>query len=298
MMKKSEEKFQEIENEIKADKRAFPGLGTRRIEIGNYKGGTGKSTVAVHLAYGLAQRGRKVLLIDTDPQGNATAMLGQMPFYSLADLMEGREFDDVVTRARPNLHLIGANAGLSQTENKMVSMPYGGEEILEDLLLEIEKSYDYVLIDTKPSKGLLNDNSKFYVNELCVAYELKPMTLEGLKDYINDFETIRKKLLKRYQQSKLKVKYILPTFYKNTLSAEKSLDKLNDYVKNVLKKKGIDEYHELRILEAIPERTIVSELPEYGLTVWEYDPKSPAAEALNKFVEEVIKDEPKKRQPK
>lgn len=285
------EKFTKIENEINEDKRKSPNKKTRRIEIGIYKGGAGKSTTTLHLAFGLARAKRKVLVLDLDPQGNSTAMFGANPLYSLNDWMEGMDFNDVVIRPRPNIHLIGANASLKKTENTMVTMPYGGEEVLEDLLLDIENEYDYVLIDTKPSGGLLNDNAKFYVNELLVPYELKPITLQGFTDYISDFEKIRKKLFKRYGESRLKLKYIVPTFMKETNYARRSAQQLKDFVDIVLLEKNIPEYNEIKILDPIRDRAVVAELPEFGQTIWEYDPKSDVVEDFDNLVKVVLKDE-------
>ena len=273
----------------------------RRITVGITKGGASKTTTATHLATGLARKGRKVLLIDTDPQGQCATMLGETPFYTLSDVISGESsFEDSIIKIENRLHLLGSNRSLKLTEATLLMMEHGGEEMLDDILFEQEKNYDYIIIDQKPTFGLLNVNAFFYANEILIPFELKPITFHSLNEFIGEYEPIRKRIFKRYREAKLKLKYILPAKADKTLLTKETMDAMNDYVKDTLKADHLgEEYTGIKVLNPIPRRTVVPTAVKFGQTVFDYHPRNQneknakkiVTNAFNKVIEEVIADE-------
>ena len=294
-------KLMEIEDRLDEVRHFDKDRSPRRITIGITKGGASKTTTSIHLATALARRGRKVLLVDTDPQGQCARMLGKTPFYTLSEVVGGEaEFEDAVIRIENRFHLLGSNRNLKITEAKLLLMDHGGEEVLEDVLMDHEMDYDYILIDQKPTFGLLNTNAFFYSNEILIPFELKPITFDSLDEFIKEYEPIRRRIYKRYREARLKLKYILPAKAERTVLTRETMQAMQEYVVETLQAEHLgEEYTGVKVLEPIPRRTVVPTAVQFGQTVYDFHPrngnekkaKEVMIRAFDKMTEEIIKDE-------
>ena len=169
----------------------------RVISIANQKGGVGKTTTAVNLSACLAQKGKRVLLIDTDPQGNATSGLGieahtdRSVYNVLVDDMEISE--TIVTTMVKKLDVCPANINLAGAEIELVSM-VSRENRLKDAVDKIRNEYDYILIDCPPSLGLITLNAFTASDSVLVPIQCEYYALEGLGQLINTIKLVQKHL--------------------------------------------------------------------------------------------------------
>jgi MinD superfamily P-loop ATPase len=165
----------------------------RTIVVSNFKGGVGKTTTAVNLAHGLTRQGKRVLLVDADPQGNATKSLGvdgQITLYEL--LVQGRGAAEGVHSARPGLDIIPGNRNLTAAEEWMMTRTRR-EDLLRKKLRELE-GYDFIIIDTAPAGGLLNINAMNFADELLIPVAMEYLALVGVKDIIDTVEIVNEEL--------------------------------------------------------------------------------------------------------
>ena len=240
------------------------------ISVANQKGGVGKTTTTVNLSTILAKKGKKVLLIDTDPQGNATSGLGVSKDVELSvyDILIGdTEFDETLQEtAIKNLKVCPSNISLAGAEVQLVSM-MSREQRLKTKLDKIKDQYDYILIDCPPSLGLVTLNAFTASDSVLIPVQCEYFALEGLGQLLNTVNLVKKHLNKN-----LEIEGALLTMY----DARTNLS--NQVVKEVKK------YFEDKVYKTvIPRNVRLSEAPSYGMPITVYDPRSKGAKAYEKF---------------
>ena len=247
------------------------------ISVANQKGGVGKTTTAVNLSTILAKRGTKVLLIDTDPQGNATSGLGvtKQVELSVYDILIGEtEFEETLQDTTiKNLKVCPSNISLAGAEVQLVSM-MSREQRLKGKLDVIKDKFDYIIIDCPPSLGLVTLNAFTASDSVLIPVQCEYFALEGLGQLLNTVNLVKKHLNKN-----LEIEGALLTMY----DARTNLS--NQVVKEVKK------YFEDKVYKTvIPRNVRLSEAPSYGMPITLYDPRSKGAKAYEKFVKELEKN--------
>ena len=247
------------------------------ISVANQKGGVGKTTTTVNLSTILAKKGKKVLLIDTDSQGNATSGLGVSKDVELSvyDILIGdTEFDETLQEtAIKNLKVCPSNISLAGAEVQLVSM-MSREQRLKTKLDKIKDQYDYILIDCPPSLGLVTLNAFTASDSVLIPVQCEYFALEGLGQLLNTVNLVKKHLNKN-----LEIEGALLTMY----DARTNLS--NQVVKEVKK------YFEDKVYKTvIPRNVRLSEAPSYGMPITVYDPRSKGAKAYEKFAKELLKN--------
>lgn len=248
----------------------------RIISIVNQKGGVGKTTTAVNLASFLADEGQKVLLVDMDPQSNATSGVGidvnvlKVTMYDV--LMNQVQIDKAIV-ASPvvNLHVAPANMDLAGTAVELV--PVEGREFrLQQALKLVDPYYDFILIDCPPSLGLLTINSIVGSNEVLIPVQTEYYALEGLGQLIKTIE-----LVKQHLQPELEILGAVLTMYdkRNKLSEAVFHDIYNYFPNKVFR-------------SVIPRNVRLAESPSHGKPISEYDPNSKGGKAYHKLARELM----------
>ena len=246
------------------------------ISVANQKGGVGKTTTTVNLSTILAKRGKKVLLIDADPQGNATSGLGiekEVEFSTYDILVNDIELRQAIQKTMiKNLLLCPSNMNLAGAEVELVSM-MSREQRLKEKLEEIKDAFDYIFIDCPPSLGLITLNAFTASDSVLIPVQCEYFALEGLGQLLNTVNLVKKHLNKT-----IMIEGALLTMYdiRTNLS--------NQVVKEV-KKYFNDKVYKT----VIPRNVRLSEAPSYGMPITEYDPRSKGAKAYTKFAKEFLK---------
>lgn len=252
----------------------------RIMSVANQKGGVGKTTTAVNLATALCAVGKRVLLVDLDPQGNATTGLGikrsslQKSVYDVI-FNEIHVFDSIKKTKVPNLHLVPSSIHLSGAEIELVTAKRREARLVE--ALRIAMPYDYVIIDCPPSLNLLTLNALVASHAVLVPLQCEFYALEGLSHLSKTIERVRK----HYNPS-LEIHGVVLTMYdrRNNLSGMVEDDVREFFGEKVYK-------------TVIPRNVRVSEAPSYGLPAIVYDMKCPGAQAYIHLASEVLKRERK-----
>ena len=246
------------------------------ISVANQKGGVGKTTTTVNLCTILAKKGKKVLLIDADPQGNATSGLGVEKDVELSiyDVLVGETSmeEATVKTSIKNLDVCPSNISLAGAEVELVSM-MSREQRLKEKLDIAKDRYDYILIDCPPSLGLITLNAFTASNSVLIPVQCEYFALEGLGQLLNTVNLVKKHLNKE-----IEIEGALLTMYdiRTNLS--------NQVVKEVKKYFGDKVYKTV-----IPRNVRLSEAPSFGLPITIYDPRSKGAKSYIKFAKEFIK---------
>ena len=246
------------------------------ISVANQKGGVGKTTTTINLSTFLAKKGKKVLLIDADPQGNATSGLGaeKEVEYSTYDVLVGETpISEVIERTVIKHLLISpSNINLAGAEVELVSM-MSREQRLKEKVEEIKDKFDFILIDCPPSLGLITLNAFTASDSVLIPVQCEYYALEGLGQLLNTVNLVKKHLNKN-----LEIEGALLTMYdiRTNLS--------NQVVKEVKK------YFDNKVYKTvIPRNVRLSEAPSYGMPITEYDPRSKGAKSYEKFTKEFLK---------
>lgn len=249
----------------------------KKIAIINQKGGVGKTTTAVNLGTYLAKSGKKVLLLDLDPQGNATSGFGfnkeEIKGCVYNVLIDGVSIHRVRKETRqPKLHLAPASMNLAAAEIELVSQ-LAREHKLKLALAEVGEGYDYVLIDCPPSLGLLTVNGLVASDSVLIPVQAEYYALEGLGQLLTTIKRVRSSL-----NPNLELLGVLVTMYdkRTTLSRQ---------VEEELKK-----HFGVRVFDAVIPRSIrLAEAPSHGKAIVDYDKFSKGAGAYKNLAKEVIK---------
>ena len=255
------------------------------IAVANQKGGVGKTTNSVNLSSLLAKKGKKVVLLDADPQGNATSGLGvdKNVEKSLYDVLVNEEpventLQDTIEK---NLKICPSNVNLAGAEVELVSQ-MSREHRLKEQLDQIKDKYDYIFIDCPPSLGLITLNSFTAADSVLIPVQCEYYALEGLGQLINTINLVKKHLNKS-----LEIEGAVLTMYdiRTNLS--------NQVVKEVKK------YFDDKVYKTvIPRNVRLSEAPSFGMPITTYDPKSKGARSYEKLAKEFLKAEDAKEKAK
>lgn len=252
------------------------GVIGKTIAIANQKGGVAKTTTAVNLGAWLSLMGQKVLLIDIDPQGNATTGVGvdkNKLEYCIYDLLINslKVRDAIVPSALEKLDLIPATIELAGAEVELVSIP-GRETVLKNALVEIREDYDYIFIDCPPSLGLLTINALTAADSLIIPIQCEFYALEGLSQLMNTIKIVQQNLNKRLTLEGV----LLTMFDGRTNLAIQVVDEVKKYFKEKVYK------------SIVPRNVRISEAPSHGKPVMVYDRRSRGAEVYRELAREVM----------
>ena len=256
---------------------------TQIIAVANQKGGVGKTTTSVNLGASLAVIKRKVLLVDMDPQGNATTGIGLNKHESpvlLSDVLLGNENikDAIQTIPDSTIHGLAGGPDLSIAEFEMMRMDQR-EYRLKKVLKEVQDEYDYIIIDCPPSLNMLTVNALVAANGVLIPMQCEYYALEGLSALMGSVKTIRDSA-----NSELKIIGLLRTMYdpRNNLSRD---------VSNQLAQHFKDKLYNT----SIPRNVRLAEAPSHGLPALMYDKRSSGALAYLALAAEVIRKESARR---
>ena len=261
-------------------------MNTQIIAIANQKGGVGKTTTCANLGIGLAQAGKKVLLIDGDPQGSLTISLGhpqpdKLPF-TLSDAMGRILMDEPIKPGEGILHhpegvdLMPADIQLSGMEVSLVNA-MSRETILKQYIDTLRKQYDYVLLDCMPSLGMLTVNALAAADSVIIPVQAKYLPVKGLEQLLQTIHKVRKQI-----NPKLKIDGVLLTMVDNRTNFAKDIGSLlrETYGGN-MKVFSVEIPHSVRAAETSAE----------GKSIFAHDPKGKVAESYKDLTKEVLKIE-------
>lgn len=248
----------------------------RIIAIANQKGGVGKSTTAINLSACLAEKGKKVLVIDMDPQGNTTSGLGvdkeslENTVYELI-LGESGVKDCIIELPIENLSIIPSNVNLAGAEIELIGMEEK-EYILKNAIDQVKDAYDFILIDCPPSLNLLTINAMTTAKSVLVPIQCEYYALEGLAQLMHTIELVHDRL-----NEELVIEGVVFTMYdaRTNLSLQ--------VVENVK-----DNLQQMIYKTIIPRNVRLAEAPSHGLPINLYDSRSTGAESYRLLAEEVI----------
>ena len=247
------------------------------ISIANQKGGVGKTTTSINLSTVLAQKNKKTLLIDADPQGNATSGVGiekeiELSVYDV--LIDETEIKDAIIHTSiKNLDICPSNIDLAGAEVELVSM-MSRERRLKEKLDEIKDEYDYILIDCPPSLGLITLNAFTASDSVLIPVQCEYYALEGLGQLLNTINLVKKHLNKDIEIEGA----LLTMFDSRTNLAKQVVDEVKNYFGNKVYK------------TVIPRNVKLSEAPSYGMPIIIYDSRSKGAKCYLKLGKELIKN--------
>lgn len=245
------------------------------ISVVNQKGGVGKTTTTINLATALAACAHNVLVIDFDPQGNASTGLGidrSKRTHTIYDIFHNESAEEVIVKtAIPKLDLITANIDLVAAEIEIISKPRR-EFILQEALSSIKLQYQYIIIDCPPSLGLLTVNALTASDQVLIPMQCEFYSLEGLSHLLKTIDLVRKKL-----NPNLAICGILLTMYDRR-------NKLTEYIEQDVR----NYMKDLVFKTVIPRNVRISEAPSHGIPVMVYDHKCLGSLAYMHLAKEIL----------
>ncbi|MCR5106298.1 MAG: AAA family ATPase [Eubacterium sp.] len=250
----------------------------RIIAIANQKGGVGKTTTAINLASCLAEKGKKVLAIDMDSQGNMSSGFGidkDNLEYSIYETLIGEcnLGQSMIVDVFPNLNVVPSSKNLAGAEVEFIEIK-DPQTVLKKLVRNIRKKFDFIIIDCPPALGMLTINAMTAADTVIVPIQCEFYALEGLTQLLYTIELIKKKLNKN-----LEIEGVVFTMFDSRTNLSQEV------VDNV--KENLDE---LIYNTVVPRNVRLAEAPSFGKPINYYDPKSSGAIAYGKLADEVIKN--------
>ena len=258
--------------------------------VTNQKGGTGKTTTCENLGIGLAIQGKRVLLVDTDPQASLTIALGfprpdDLP-VTLSDLMANVIAEQPVDPGKGILHhpegvdLVPANIALAGTEVSLVNA-MSRETVLKQYLETVRKDYDFILLDCMPSLGMLTVNALAAADQVLIPVQANYLSAKGLEQLLNTISRVRRQINPR-----LRIEGILLTMVDPRTTNAKEISQLIR-----------DTYGEKLIVfgTEIPRSVRAAEISSEGISIYAHDPKGKVADTYNSLTREVLKNADKRR---
>jgi chromosome partitioning protein len=246
------------------------------ISVVNQKGGVGKTTTAVNLAAGLAEAGKFVLLVDLDPQGNATSGLGirhhELEFGLYHAILGQQRLHDVVNNTgHAGLRVAPATPDLAGANIELVNVE-GRENKLADIISEVKHAYDYIIIDCPPSLGILTLNGLVASDQVLIPVQTEYYALEGLGQLLKTIELVRDQI-----KPELSVLGAVVTMYdgRNRLSEEVMQELYKFFPSNIFR-------------SVIPRTVRLAEAPSFGKSIFHYEPRGKAAKAYERLTREIL----------
>lgn len=244
------------------------------ISVSNQKGGVGKTTTAVTIASELALKNYKTLIIDCDPQSNSTSSfeINKLPNKTIYEVLVNQESinDSICSTSINNLYIAPSNQNLSAAEIELVDIT-NREMLLKNAINEIEKDYDYIIIDTPPALGILTINCLSACKWILIPLQVEYFALEGLNNLMQTIEMISNKI-----NDQITILGIILTMFdkRNKLSFE---------IESEIKK-----YFDALLLGNIPRSIRIAEAPSHGMPIQIYDKDSPGAQAYSIITSKIL----------
>lgn len=256
----------------------------KAIAIFNQKGGVGKTTTNINLAACLALKGKKILILDIDPQGNTTSGMGinkkglENTMYEVLINDRIKPRDAIMKTSIKNLDIIPASVQLAGAEIELVQLESREKRLKKSIDL-IKGDYDYIFIDCPPSLGLLTINSLTAVDSVLIPIQCEFYALEGVSQLMSTIELVKQNLNKNLEIQGV----ILSMFDGRTNLSIQVVEEVKKY------------FREKVYTTVIPRNVRLAEAPSFGLPITAYDPKSKGAEAYMDFADEFLELEEEKR---
>lgn len=259
----------------------------KAIAIFNQKGGVGKTTTNINLSACLAMKGKKVLVVDIDPQGNTTSGIGLVKRklqYTIYDVIVNKDFDiskAILHTKTEGLDILPASVDLAGAEIELVNLE-GRERRLKKAIDKVKPLYDFVFIDCPPSLGLLTINSLTAVDSVLIPIQCEFYALEGVSQLMSTVEMVRKNM-----NPNIEIEGVILSMFDGRTNLSLQV------VQEVKKYFGSKVFSTI-----IPRNVRLAEAPSYGLPIVKYDPKSKGAKAYQQFATELLRQERQKKDDK
>lgn len=248
----------------------------RIIALVNQKGGVGKTTSTINIGAGLCEAGKRVLLVDIDPQGNLSVSVGLEAYaleHTVFEVLKGEANirDAIVKRG---YDVLPADIRLSGADVELGGIP-GREMLLREVLADIERDYDYILIDCPPSLGLITLNGLTAAREIFIPLQAEFLALNGMAQLLNTVKAVQKRL-----NPQIRVTGIITTLYDSRKNLNKEvLQKIRQYFPGIT------------FATLIRDNVSLAEAPSYGQNIYEYKPDSKGAEDYTALCAEILGQE-------